>query len=381
AADHLFGAVGAAIAGAAPGYLFLAFVRLYYAPETHLSRVVALLDLLLLAAWFTMSRLAVLAALARLGRTTRVLLIGALESCRAMAHEIRAHGPKLIEVAGIATWKDEGGEALGRADELGALLERCPAEQAILDAGDASQGELRDVLFQCDRWGVELFLYPDLSFAALATARTVSIAGLPLVSLNSALATGPYRVVKRLMDAVISAALLVLTMPVWLVAAITVKATPGPVLFTQERLGLDGRPFRVYKFRTMIEDAESDSGPVLSAGGDPRITPAGRLLRRFRIDEIPQLWNVLRGDMSLVGPRPERAAFVEQYTAENPLYERRLLVKPGLTGLAQVHGRYDTGYAQKLRYDLLYINSASFAMDLRILASTVRTVLTGRGAI
>ncbi|MDQ1255593.1 MAG: Sugar transferase, partial [Candidatus Hydrogenedentes bacterium] len=117
-ADHFFGALNAAIAGVAPGYLFLAFVRLYYAPETHLSRVVALLDLLLLAAWFTVSRLAVLTALARLGRKTRVLLIGALDSCRAMAHEIRAHGPKLIEVAGIATWKDEGGEALGRADEL-----------------------------------------------------------------------------------------------------------------------------------------------------------------------------------------------------------------------------------------------------------------------
>ncbi|MEX2015390.1 MAG: sugar transferase, partial [Candidatus Hydrogenedentales bacterium] len=123
------------------------------------------------------------------------------------------------------------------------------------------------------------------------------------------------------------------------------------------------------------------SGPVLATANDPRITPVGRMLRRMRIDEIPQLWNVLRGDMSLVGPRPERADFIARFTQETPLYERRFLVKPGLTGLAQIHGRYDTDYAQKLRYDLIYINTLSLQTDLRILLATIRTVLTARGAV
>jgi lipopolysaccharide/colanic/teichoic acid biosynthesis glycosyltransferase len=134
------------------------------------------------------------------------------------------------------------------------------------------------------------------------------------------------------------------------------------------------------KFRTMVHGAESGSGPVLSERGDPRVTPLGRFMRRFRLDEAPQLWNVLTGAMSLVGPRPERPAFVARFTETDPLYERRHLVRPGMTGLAQIHGRYDSDYAHKLRYDLMYVNSASFAMDLRILFATLRIVVTGSGA-
>ena len=131
----------------------------------------------------------------------------------------------------------------------------------------------------------------------------------------------------------------------------------------------------------MRADAEEETGPVLATEDDDRVTPIGRWLRRWRIDEIPQLINVIRGEMSLVGPRPERQEFVDKFLEENPLYERRLAMRPGLTGLAQIHGRYDTDYAQKLRYDLLYINSASILLDLRILLATVQTVLTARGAI
>lgn len=157
--------------------------------------------------------------------------------------------------------------------------------------------------------------------------------------------------------------------------------SPGGIIFTQERVGWRGRPFRVYKLRTMRADAEAESGPILAKEGDARITLIGGMLRRWRIDEIPQLWNVIRGEMSLVGPRPERQTFVDQFLQENPLYERRLAMRPGLTGLAQIHGRYDTDYAQKLRYDLLYINSASTLQDLRILLATIQTVLTARGAL
>ncbi len=142
-----------------------------------------------------------------------------------------------------------------------------------------------------------------------------------------------------------------------------------------------GAMFRLYKLRTMVADAEAETGPALAIRSDPRVTRLGGVLRKFRVDEIPQLWNVLRGEMSLVGPRPERKEFVEQFIKENPLYERRLLVKPGLTGLAQIHGRYDTAYAHKLRYDLIYVNTVSLLVDLRILIATVRIVLTGHGAV
>jgi lipopolysaccharide/colanic/teichoic acid biosynthesis glycosyltransferase len=173
-----------------------------------------------------------------------------------------------------------------------------------------------------------------------------------------------------------------LALPVGAIVALAIKLTsPGPVFFTQERAGFRGQRFRVVKFRSMAVDAEVNTGPVLSSGADPRVTRVGRALRRFRVDEIPQLWNVLKGEMSLVGPRPERPEFMTQFMGENPLYERRLLVKPGLTGLAQIHGRYDTDYTQKLRYDLVYLNSMSLATDLRILAATVRIVLTGKGAL
>jgi len=187
---------------------------------------------------------------------------------------------------------------------------------------------------------------------------------------------------KRLIDIGLSLFLLVLLSPFCLLAALAIRLTsPGPALFSQERIGRDGRPFTLRKLRTMVVGAEDESGPVLSTKGDPRVTAVGRWLRKLRLDEVPQLWNVLCGQMSLVGPRPERREFIDRFVRENPLYQRRLLVKPGLTGLAQVHGRYDTDYTYKLRYDLIYINRICLTQDLRILFATIRTVLTGRGAI
>jgi len=173
----------------------------------------------------------------------------------------------------------------------------------------------------------------------------------------------------------------VLLSPLLALAALAVRLeSGGPVLFVQERLGLGCAPFRLVKFRSMRTDAEAASGPVLAEADDPRVTPVGRWLRRTRVDELPQLWNVLRGEMSLVGPRPERPEFAGEFLKEEPLYRHRFVVKPGLTGLAQIHGRYDTDYRQKLRYDLIYIGGMSLGADLRLLAATLRSVLTARGA-
>ena len=190
------------------------------------------------------------------------------------------------------------------------------------------------------------------------------------------------RRLKRLTDLLVALFGLALTWWVMLLTAIVVKLTSkGPALFRQERLGRDSRPFMLLKFRTMREDAESQSGPVWATDNDPRITWVGQWLRKFRIDELPQLLNVLRGDMSLVGPRPERAVFIRKLADEIPFYAERLLVPPGITGWAQVKAPYAASIAdsrRKLQFDLYYIKHMSFFLDLLICVRTIRTVLFGR---
>ena len=179
-----------------------------------------------------------------------------------------------------------------------------------------------------------------------------------------------------------AAVLLVFLSPLMGIAALMVAADTGrPVLFFQDRLGLDGKRFRIVKFRTMAVNAEQDTGPVLAAEGDPRITRSGRLLRKSRLDELPQLWNVLRGDMSLVGPRPERPEIAERIEESLPSFKLRLHVKPGLTGLAQTKGTYATLFEDKLKLDIWYTRSHSLiTADITILLNTLRTIVTPRRA-
>ena len=191
-----------------------------------------------------------------------------------------------------------------------------------------------------------------------------------------------YGAVSRLLDALLSAALLVLLSPLLLLTALLVAASSGrPVLFSQERVGRGGTVFRLWKFRTMRKDAEAQ-GPAWSPEDDPRVTGLGRFLRRWRVDELPQLWNVLRGDMAFVGPRPEQPHFVERLEQQLPHYALRHLVRPGLTGWAQVKLPYaasDEESRRKLRFDLFYVKHRSPTLDLAILFDTVRVVLSGRG--
>lgn len=189
--------------------------------------------------------------------------------------------------------------------------------------------------------------------------------------------------VKRAVDVVVSIVMLLVLWPVMLATALTVRLTsPGPVLFTQERVGQDGRPFVLMKFRSMRADAEKLSGPVWASEDDPRITPFGRFMRKTRLDELPQLFNVLAGSMSLVGPRPERQHFVDQLAARIPYFQLRHIVKPGVTGWAQIsypYGNTEEDALHKLQYDLFYIKNYSVLFDLSILISTVKTVVLRRG--
>jgi exopolysaccharide biosynthesis polyprenyl glycosylphosphotransferase len=192
-------------------------------------------------------------------------------------------------------------------------------------------------------------------------------------------------VLKRLIDIVTASIGLVIGAPIMLLLAVAVKLTsPGPALYHQRRVGLQGREFTVHKFRTMRQDAEALTGPVwASKEGDSRVTPIGRWLRRARLDELPQLWNVLKGEMSFVGPRPERPEFVSDLTHQIPFYRQRHVVRPGLTGWAQVRYTYGASTEdalQKLQYDLYYIKNLSLSLDFLIVVDTIKTVILRRGA-
>jgi sugar transferase (PEP-CTERM system associated) len=189
---------------------------------------------------------------------------------------------------------------------------------------------------------------------------------------------------KRWLDVLAAALVFILTSPLMLLVGIAIRiSSPGPIFYHQTRVGQQGRVFTVHKFRSMRPDAEAGTGAVWASVDDPRITPLGAFLRRTRLDELPQLWNVLRGDMSFVGPRPERPEFVHQLTAQIPFYGQRHIVRPGLTGWAQVRYTYGASVEDammKLQYDLYYIKNLSLALDLFIIFSTVKTVVLRRGA-
>jgi len=208
--------------------------------------------------------------------------------------------------------------------------------------------------------------------------------GSGLLTMFAAFFQKTYAVTKRVMDIVGSVIALIILSPLMLLTAAMIKATSrGPVFFTQTRVGQDGKLFEIYKFRTMKVDAEKTTGPVWATKNDNRLIPAGKFIRKSRLDEIPQFINVIKGDMSIIGPRPERPVFVEKFKREISDYSKRLGVKPGITGLAQVWHHYDETIGdvrKKIKYDILYIKKMCLLTDLRILARTVLVVLTGAGA-
>jgi exopolysaccharide biosynthesis polyprenyl glycosylphosphotransferase len=193
-----------------------------------------------------------------------------------------------------------------------------------------------------------------------------------------------YALTKRILDIIGSIAGIIILSPLFLITAILVKATSkGPILYSQTRVGKDGALFEIYKFRTMKVDAEKQTGPVWAAKNDNRLTPIGGFLRKAHVDEIPQLFNVLKGEMSIIGPRPERPIFVEQFKKQIDSYDKRLSIKPGITGLAQVWHRYDEtleDVKKKLKYDLLYAKKMCLWADFNIMLRTFRVVVTGEGA-
>ncbi len=230
---------------------------------------------------------------------------------------------------------------------------------------------------------VSIKIVPDLHEVISGLARTEQIYGMPLISVNPNLNTVYNTIIKRFMDICLAIPMLIISSPLWLIITAIIKFdSKGPVFYKQERVGKNHELFFIYKFRTMVANAEEITGPVWAKESDPRITRMGRILRRFRLDELPQLLMVINGGMSLIGPRPERPYFVEKLVKEFPFYYRRHKIRPGITGWAQIKHPYDQDIKdvrQKLKYDFYYIENLSFSLDFKILLSTVWVMLSGKG--
>ena len=271
---------------------------------------------------------------------------------------------------------------LGKWHELRQVIVTHAVEEVIIAVDSGEHEHMSRIMNELEGTGVRIKVIPDMYDILSGSVKMTSIFGTPLIEVNPEIMPAWQFSLKRMTDVSVSVVALLLLSPMLLVLAMLVKFSgPGPIFFRQERIGRHGQPFWIIKFRSMIYDAESN-GPQLSSSSDPRITPIGRWMRRTRMDELPQFWNVLKGEMSLVGPRPERQHFIEAITEMAPHYRHLHKVRPGITSWGQVKFGYAENVEQmvrRLKYDILYIENMSLAVDLKILAYTVLIILKGDG--
>jgi exopolysaccharide biosynthesis polyprenyl glycosylphosphotransferase len=322
----------------------------------------------------------------------KALIVGVGETARQVHEDIERHKATGLNVIGFID-QSLNGEAtevmvkpemvLGKISEMNQIIENSGAEDVIVAMEPDDRFKLVNILDNVEKPNVTIKILPDFYQIISGLNQTNQIFGLPLIVVMPDPMPAWEKVVKRAMDVLLSLLILIVSLPVMLVVGLIIRFTSeGPVIFAQERVGLHGKTFTMYKFRSMFHDAEKKTGPTWAKDADPRITPVGQWLRKLRLDELPQLLNVLKGDMSLVGPRPERPYFVERFKKEIPLYTRRLRVRPGITGWAQVKWKYDESLddvKEKTKYDLFYVENISLKMDLKILINTIWTMVSGKG--
>ena len=305
----------------------------------------------------------------------RVLVLGEGEDARRAAAALEAG-----EAPGyrLQAWEADAAGAMAEGDGQGPIR---GATDVVLASGSSREREaFASLVERSASADFDLWLLPGLADVVASHVATRSLGDLPLTPVEARGASGGAVAFRRLVDLLVGLPLTLLAVfPVALASMLVAAETSGPVWIRQRRVGRGGRELAIWKIRTMREDAERETGPVLATPGDERVTRVGRFLRKTRVDELPQLLHVLSGSMSLVGPRPERPELVEAYVAAEPLYRLRHLLKPGLTGLAQVMGAYATKPDVKLRYDLGYLFHWSPVLDLFVLARTVTTVLRVSG--
>lgn len=344
--------------------LVLMMALTFFIREFALSRGVLLwcagMDFVLLAAWRHL-----LWRYVRAHQNTRgVMLIGSEEECQHVYHRMKQQPQLAMELRSVCTdLKNSDWETA--AEQVDVLI-ICP---------DIRLKDKAKIVHYCNLHEKQALLIPNAYEVFCSSMTLDKIDDVPVFRPQCLRLTLEQRSLKRIMDIVVALLGFLAALPFMLLTAIAIKIfDPGPVFYSQERVGRYEKPFKVYKFRTMRVDAEKLSGPMLAQENDPRITRLGAFLRAVRLDELPQIWNVLVGDMSIVGPRPERPFFVEQFKQEIPEYVYRMNVKPGITGLAQVYGKYNTTAYDKLIYDLVYIQNAGIRMDLTIIIQTVRVL-------
>ncbi|MHB8590019.1 MAG: undecaprenyl-phosphate glucose phosphotransferase [Candidatus Dormibacteraceae bacterium] len=311
--------------------------------------------------------------------TERVLMVGTGAGSEMLIQRMNMFPQYGFQVVGVADDDHAAGSSfagapvVGRIDDLHSLAKDLRIDQVFLALTGGSRPALLRLIKLCEDQNLEFKIVPDLLDVMSTRVDVNAIDGVPLVGIRHNRLRGANAALKRAIDIAVSATLLLLLSPLLLIVAALIKITSpgGPILFKQERIGMDRRPFTVYKFRTMIPDAEASTGPVVAKPGDPRTTPLGRILRRTSLDELPQLFNIFWGDMSLVGPRPQPTFFDERYSTDVPRYLERQRVRPGLTGWAEVNDlRGAAPIVDRTLYDVYYIDNWSLMLDLKILLLT-----------
>ncbi len=339
-------------------------------------------DIFLVAALRFTTR-AVLRAVRRRGHNVRrILIVGAGDSGKEIAAKLVRHRELGYEVVGFLDDDPDkrldepvdGVGVLGALDDMEAVIERRQVDQVMIALPFEAHRKILDLLDRIGNELIEIRLVPNVLQYATLRADMEDVDGTPVINLSHVPMEGWSSLVKRAMDIGISLAAMIVLLPLLPIVMVLIKREDrGPLFYRQERMGLDGRSFMILKLRSMRMGAESETGPVWAVEDDPRRTRIGAFLRRWSIDELPQLWNIFRGDMSIVGPRPERPRFVRKFRGEIPNYMLRHRVKSGLTGWAQVHGwRGNTSIRKRIQYDLYYIENWSLRLDFQILWLTLR---------
>ncbi len=319
-----------------------------------------------------------------------VIVIGSGERSRLVTEKLFNHRQKLYHVIGCV--ETAGGDdidenivtnILGKEKDLNQIIVNNPVSDIVIALDNMDHDHILKLISVINGAPVSIKIVPDLYEVVSGLARTEQISGVPLIEVNFQESKWSSSGMKRLLDFSLSLIFLLILFPFFILIGIIIKINSnGPAIYSQERLGYKGIPYDIYKFRSMVVNAEQDSGPVWTQDDDPRVTSFGKVLRKYRIDELPQLINVFFGQMSLIGPRPERPFFIKKLKEKFPLYERRFRVRPGITGWSQIKHPSDIieeDVKQKLRYDFYYIENLSLNLDLKIFVSTIAVVLSGKG--
>ncbi len=389
--DDFFGVLIASILAVVLGVACTLYFRTYYVADEakgqgayEVSQLVWGMFLALNVMLAYASREGVRALLERRWRAgiglKRILVAGAGDLGRLVADRMLQHRELGYQVIGFIDDRAGGDHIgyrglplLGTLSEVVDIVNRERIDHLYVALPVEEHSKLVELVEITSRECIDVKVVPDLLQFIALRARLEDLDGLPIINVNDVPLQGFNAWVKRGIDVILSAAaIVVLAIPSAIIALIVKWTSPGPVFYRQERMGLDGKAFAVYKFRSMYQDAEDGTGPVWARSDDPRCTPIGRVLRRFDLDELPQFWNVFMGEMSIVGPRPERPFFVAQFKHRIPQYMLRHKVKAGITGWAQVNGwRGNTSLEKRIEYDLYYIENWSVTLDIKIMWLTV----------